>query len=52
MQLGKLDAANAPAIAAHSGSVSAVTFIATTAYVHSVGGGHCHAGTGGRSQEW
>jgi len=34
-RLGKFDAANAAAIAAHYGSVSAVTFIAATAYLQS-----------------
>jgi hypothetical protein len=37
VRLGKFDAVNAAAIAAHYGSVSAVTFIAATAYLQSAG---------------
>jgi hypothetical protein len=36
-RLGRLDAANAAAVAAHYGSVSAVTFIAATTYLQSIG---------------
>lgn len=36
-RIGKLDVANAAALAAHYGSVSAVTFIATQSYLQSLG---------------
>ncbi len=39
-KLGRFDAANAAAIAAHYGSVSAVTFIAAQTFVHGMGEAH------------